>query len=114
MLILQGERGLQTGRYRGMVSTGWGIAREEGVTALWKGWYSNIVFFSFCFLPYSVADPDPGSGAFLTPGSGMGKKSGTGSGMNNPDHISESLETLSWVENLNCLMRIRDPGWKKF
>jgi hypothetical protein len=36
----------------------------------------------------SVADP--GSGAFLTPGSGMGKKSGFG--MNNPDHISESLE----------------------
>jgi hypothetical protein len=31
----------------------------------------------------SVADPDPGSGAFLTPGSG--------SGMNNPGHISESL-----------------------
>jgi hypothetical protein len=26
-------------------------------------------------LPTSVADPDPGSGAFLTPGSGMGKKS---------------------------------------
>jgi hypothetical protein len=26
----------------------------------------------------SVADPDPGSGAFLTPGSGMGKKSGSG------------------------------------
>jgi hypothetical protein len=36
----------------------------------------------------SVADPDPGSGAFLTPGSGMGKKSGSGSGMNKPDHIS--------------------------
>ncbi len=34
----------------------------------------------------SVADPDPGSGAFLTPG--MGKKSGSGSGMNNQDHIS--------------------------
>ncbi len=31
---------------------------------------------------------DPGSSAFLTPGSGMGKKSGSGSGMNNPDHIS--------------------------
>jgi hypothetical protein len=29
-----------------------------------------------------------GSGAFLTPGSGMGKKSGSGSGMNNLDHIS--------------------------
>jgi hypothetical protein len=30
---------------------------------------------------------DPGSCGFLTPGSGMGKKSGSGSGMNNPDHI---------------------------
>jgi hypothetical protein len=27
---------------------------------------------------HSVADPDPVSGAFLTPGSGMGKKSGSG------------------------------------
>jgi hypothetical protein len=36
----------------------------------------------------SVADSDPGSGAFLTPGSRMGKKLGSGSGMNNPDHIS--------------------------
>jgi hypothetical protein len=35
-----------------------------------------------------VTDPDPGSGAFLTPGSGMGKKSGSGSEMNNPDQIS--------------------------
>jgi hypothetical protein len=26
------------------------------------------------FLICSIADPDPGSGAFLTPGSGMGKK----------------------------------------
>jgi hypothetical protein len=25
----------------------------------------------FYILPFSVADPDPGSGAFLTPGSGM-------------------------------------------
>jgi hypothetical protein len=42
----------------------------------------------------SVADPDPRSGAFLTPGSGMGKKSGSGSGMNNADHIYECLETF--------------------
>ncbi len=37
----------------------------------------------------SVADPDPGSGAFLTPGSGMGRSQhpDPGSGMNNPDHI---------------------------
>jgi hypothetical protein len=34
----------------------------------------------------SVADP--GSGALLTPGSGTGKKSVSGSGMNIPDHIS--------------------------
>jgi hypothetical protein len=32
-----------------------------------------------------------GSGAFLTPGSGMVKNLGSGSGANNPDHISESL-----------------------
>jgi hypothetical protein len=30
----------------------------------------------------------------------MGKKSGSGSGMNNPDHISESLETIFWVKIL--------------
>jgi len=35
----------------------------------------------------NVADPDPGSGAFLNPGTGMGKKSRSGSGMNIPDHI---------------------------
>jgi hypothetical protein len=35
---------------------------------------------------------DPGSGAFLTPGSEMGKKSE--SGMNIPDHISESFEKI--------------------
>jgi hypothetical protein len=41
---------------------------------------------------------EPGTGAFLTPVSGMGKKQdpdpGSGSGMNNQDHISESLETM--------------------
>jgi hypothetical protein len=34
----------------------------------------------------SVADPDLGSGAILTPGSGM----------NIPNHISESVETIFW------------------
>jgi hypothetical protein len=38
----------------------------------------------------------------------MGKKSGSGSGMNNPDHISESLEILFWVKYLKFFMRIRD------
>jgi hypothetical protein len=30
----------------------------------------------------------------------MGKMSGSGSGMNNPDNISESLETIFWVKIL--------------
>jgi hypothetical protein len=33
----------------------------------------------------------------LDPGSGMGKNSGSGSGMNNPDHIFESLETFYFL-----------------
>jgi hypothetical protein len=32
----------------------------------------------------------------LDPDSGMGKKSGSGSGMSNQDHISASLETGFW------------------
>jgi hypothetical protein len=37
----------------------------------------------------SVTDPDPGSDAFFT----------TGSGMNIPDHFSESLATVFRVKN---------------
>ncbi len=40
----------------------------------------------------SVADPNPGSGAFLTPGSGI------------PEHISESLETIFWGKNTVILL----------
>jgi hypothetical protein len=68
-------------------------------------------------LKTSVADPDPGSGAFLTPGSGI-RNTGwvknqdpypdPGSGMNNPDHISESLETMFWVKILKFCDA--DPG----
>jgi hypothetical protein len=43
-----------------------------------------IVFLDYLVILVGVADP--GFGAFLTPG--MGKKSGFGSGMNNPEHIS--------------------------
>ncbi len=42
-----------------------------------------------------ISVADPGFCGFLTPGSGMGKKSG--SGMNNPYHIFQSLETIFWV-----------------
>jgi hypothetical protein len=38
----------------------------------------------------------------------MGKNSGSGSGMNNPDHISESLETVFWVKILKFFDA--DPG----
>jgi hypothetical protein len=40
----------------------------------------------------SVADPDPGSGAFLTPGSGMGRKSAFGSGIRDEQPGSYFLE----------------------
>ncbi len=47
---------------------------------------------------HSVADPDPGSGAFFDPGSGMGKKPRSGSGMNILDHIYEILEIIFGVK----------------
>jgi hypothetical protein len=44
----------------------------------------------------------------------MGKKSGSRSGMNSPDHISESLKnTFSGLKYLNSLMWIRDAGMEK-
>jgi hypothetical protein len=42
----------------------------------------------------------------------MGKNSGSGSGMNNPDLISERLETIFWVKILKFFDA--DLGWKKF
>jgi hypothetical protein len=56
----------------------------------------------------------------------MGRKSRSVSGMNNLDHISESVEQFFRLKYLNSLMRMRirirdpgifltlDPGWKKF
>jgi hypothetical protein len=38
----------------------------------------------------------------------MGKKSVAGSGTNNPNHISKSLETIFGLKYLNSLIRIRD------
>ena len=67
----------------------------------------GVIFKTQTFVKSSVADPDPGSGAFLTPGSGMGKKSG--SGTDNPDHISESLEVIFWVKYLNSFTRGEFP-----
>ncbi len=65
----------------------------------------------------SVADPDPGSGAFLTPGSGMGRNSASGSGIRDEQPGSYFLELRNHffvLKYLNSLMRIRDPGWRQF
>jgi hypothetical protein len=83
----------------------------------------------FKALPFNIylmttSVPYPGSGAFLTRGSEMRKKSVSGSGMNNPAHISKSLETIFWVKILNYFdpdsgsgmekIRSRHLGWEKF
>jgi hypothetical protein len=50
----------------------------------------------------SVADPDPGSYAFLTPGSGIRNRFFSGSRISDPGsqtHIFESLVTIFWVKN---------------
>jgi hypothetical protein len=65
-------------------------------------------------LTYSVADKDPGSGAFLTPGSGIGRKSASGSGIRDEQPGSYFLELRNHffvffgLKYLNSLMRIRD------
>jgi hypothetical protein len=46
----------------------------------------------------SVADPDPGSGAFLTPGSGIRNRFFPDPG--SQTHIFESLVTIFWVKKL--------------
>ncbi len=58
----------------------------------------------------SIADPDPGSGALLTLGSGIRKGKKSGFGMNIPDHFSESLETVFRVINTKILWYGSDPG----
>ncbi len=55
----------------------------------WTGYESDI----FKYLPtrevLTTCIPDPGSGAFLAPGSGL----------NIPDHISESFVSVYWIKN---------------
>ncbi len=60
--------------------------------------------------------PDPDPGDLNQCGSIWVKKQGSRSGTNNLDHISESLEKpfFGLKKYLNSLMRVRDPGWKKF
>jgi hypothetical protein len=76
----------------------------------------------------SAADPDPGSGAFLTPGSGMGKKSGSGSGIRIRNeqpgsYFREIRNNIFVVKKLKFSDAVlwcgygkenSDTGWKKF
>jgi hypothetical protein len=57
----------------------------------------------------SVADPDPRSGTFLTPGSGMGKISGSLIRDKHPRSFSGSLETVC-VKNIYIFDADPDPG----
>jgi hypothetical protein len=43
----------------------------------------------------------------------MGKKSGFGSGMNNPNHISKSLESIFWDKILKFFDMDPGPGMEK-
>ncbi len=70
----------------------------------------------------SVADSDPGSGAFFDPWmrklgwvKNQDPDPGSVFGMNIPDHIFESIETIFWVKILQFFDAdpvTRDPGWK--
>ncbi len=77
---------------------------------------------------FSVADPGSGIRCLFDPwirdpGWVKSQDPDPGSGMNNPNHISYSLETIFWDKILRFLdadsgsgmekIRIRDPGWKK-
>ncbi len=59
---------------------------------------------------FSYSVPDPGSGAFLNPGSGMGTKSRSGSEIRNEHHNFENLKTIFWVKiTFFERIRTRDP-----
>ncbi len=68
------------------------FTHEKHVTVYIYFLYFHMLLFDFSWIRYSVEDTDPRSDAFLTPGSGIGKKSRSESRMNIPDHISEKLE----------------------
>jgi hypothetical protein len=61
----------------------------------------------------SVADPDPGSGAFLTPGSGMGKIIGIWIRDEQTGSYFRELRTNFRVKIHKFFIRIWDPGLEK-
>jgi hypothetical protein len=77
---------------------------------LWGRQHFPMVSFSRCAYRGSLAVlrlRDLGSGAFLTPGSGIRDEK--------PGSYFQGLRKhFLGLKYLNSLMRIRDPGWKKF
>jgi hypothetical protein len=80
-------------------------------------WMFYFIFFlnvpfSQCFRSVSVADPE--SGAFLTPGSGMGKKSGSRIRIGNEQPGSYFRELRNHFFGVKILKFFyADPGWEK-
>jgi hypothetical protein len=114
LLFHTNNNGSGSGRPKSNESSGSG----SGTGPSWIPTQTHNIGYNFCWIGCSVADPDAGSGTFLTPGYRMGKKSE--SGMNIPYHFSESLGTVLGLkifkyfdaDSGSGIFLIRD--WKKF
>jgi hypothetical protein len=76
------------------------------------GKYGQIAYGQFC--GSGSGSWDPMAFWHLDPGCVKNQDSGYGSGMKNPDHISESLETVFLIKILRCgsgIFMIWDLGW---
>jgi hypothetical protein len=67
---------------------------------------------------YCIIVVDPGSGAFLTPGSRMGRKSASGSGIRDEQPGSYFLELRNHFFGFFGVKILKffaaDPGWRQF
>ncbi len=111
-----------TFRHNSPPMQGASVANYAKTTLHWSSCSSNRGQIRICILSsrfgiqavlrIRIRDPVP----FwpLDPGSGKGKKSWSGSGMNNPDHNLQSLETI--FLGLQKILKFfdTDSGWKKF
>ncbi len=95
---------------------------RSGTGPRWIPTQIHTIGFNCCWIGCSVADPDSGSGTFLTPGSRMGKKSGFMIGDEHPRSFSESLGTVLGLRMLKFfdadpgseIVLILDRGSEKF
>jgi hypothetical protein len=83
------------------------VGKIEGNAA--KLFIMSTCYYSKIVLRIRIRDPVLFC-AFMTPGSAINQKSGSGYGMNNPDNISESLETIFGLKILKFFDADPDPG----